>query len=282
MKNSKNIIALFFLFGLMITSCNKSDSIPYEEPDLSRTSDNPTDSLINEIYYQYQSQILYRWDQRYISTTAYATPPRFELIYPYLNNVIRKLFIASYDSQQSDFMRQNLPIQMLLVGSRIDYTNGEEANFSGSGAAAQFSRIMVAGINEYDINNKNWLGSQVGTLHHELAHVLDKKYGRPLTFDAVSKGLYAVTVSYSSFSQAEAREKGFWRNYGMSNESEDFASWVDGIVGTPEDEVIQIISQNERMKKKYHLIMNFYKDRGIDLHEINRYITSALDNNIIE
>src|SRR5690606_38410880 len=255
------------------TSCSKQGKdIPYEEPDIVWNVDNPTDSLIKDIYDRYQSKILYKWDQRYVSTSATATPPRFELIYPYIDIVLQKLFISSYDSQNSEFMRRNLPIQLLMIGSRINYNNGDEGGFTGSGAAAQFSRIMVAGVNEFDLANRSWLASQVGTLHHELAHALDKKYGRPLTYDEVSKGLYAISTSFTSFTEAEARSRGFWRPYGMSNESEDFASFVDGIVGNPKAEVLAIVNQNERLKKKYHLIMNFYKDLGIDLHEINAYI----------
>lgn len=271
-----------FLALVILVSCNKKgEVIPYEEPDIVWNVDNPTDSLIKDMYDRYQTKIIYKWDQRYISTSAVATPPRFELIYPYIDVVIQKLFVSSYDSQNSEFMRRNLPIQLLLVGSRINYNNGEEASFTGSGAAAQFSRIMVAGINEYNLENRSWLGSQVATLHHELAHALDKKYGRPLTYDEVSKGLYAISTSFTSFTESEARSRGFWRPYGMSNESEDFASFVDGIVGNPEDEVMEIVNQNERLKKKYHLIMNFYKELGIDLHEINKYITSALESDIL-
>src|SRR5690606_3185447 len=283
MKTRKTILYTWALV-IMTTlgSCAKdSEIIPYEEPDIEWNPDNPTDSLIKDMYERYQTKILYKWDQRYISTSAVATPPRFELIYPYIDVVVQKLFISSYDSQNSEFMRRNLPIQLLLVGSRVNYNNGEEASFTGSGAAAQFSRIMVAGINEYNLDNRSWLGSQVATLHHELAHALDKKYGRPLTYDEVSKGLYAISTSFTSFTEAEARSRGFWRPYGMSNESEDFASFVDGIVGNPKAEVLAIVNQNERLKKKYHLIMNFYKDLGIDLHEINAYITSALESDIL-
>lgn len=275
----KKCCFLLMSIGVLALSCKKSeDKIPYEEPNLSQVIDNETDSLIKDLYDRYQTKVIYKWDQRYISTSAQATPPRFELIYPYLDIVVQKLFISSYDSQNSDFMRKNLPIQLLLIGSRVDYNNGEEGGFSGSGAAAQFSRIMVAGINELNLNNRSWLNSQVATLHHELAHALDKKYGRPLSYDDVSKGLYAISSSFRDFTNAEARERGFWRAYGMTNESEDFASFVDGIVQTPKEEVLEIINANELMKTKYQMIMNFYNALGIDLHEINAYISSALEN----
>jgi substrate import-associated zinc metallohydrolase lipoprotein len=267
------------VIGISIAAgCKKGTAIPYEPYEENIRLENATDSALYAIYKEYQTKIIYRWDRRYISADAFASPPEYELVLPYVENVLRKLFIAPYDRQKTDFMRANMPIEMILFGTKMNYVEGDERNFSASGMAYGLSRVIVTGVNGYDLKDAAWLRNQYATLHHEFAHVLDKKYGRPETFDKVSEGLYAGGTSYAAYSQAEARSRGFWRNYGMTNESEDFASWVDGIVTTPKAEVLNIVAQNDLLLQKYKIVYNFYLDKGIDLHELQAYLQSILDN----
>lgn len=267
------------LAGLIVlnTGCQKEEVIPYEEPAEVKVPDNPTDLAIYKLQKEYQTKIIYRFDRRYISADAFAAPPKYELVLPYISNVIRKLFIAPYERQVADFMLENMPIEMVMFGTSMNYVEGDERNFSASGVAYGLSRINITGVNDYSMTNSAWIKRQFATLHHELAHVLDKKYGRPIGFDNVSKGLYAGGSAYSAFSSEEARSRGFWRNYGMLNESEDFATWVDGIVTTPKDEVRMIASQNKYLTQKYQLVLNFYMAKGIDLHELQQYLTVFLN-----
>lgn len=268
---------LAFMFMAFFVSCEREAVIPYEPP-VEALPDNPTDQAIYDIQQEYQSKIIYRYDRRYKSASAFAAPPRYDLVLPYVENVIRKLFIAPYDRQKTDFMREHMPIEMIMFGTSLNYVEGGEQNFSASGIAYGLSRILITGVNNYDLTNASWLRGQYATLHHEMAHVLDKKYGRPVGFDVVSRGLYAGGTAYSAFSQTEARSRGFWRNYGMSNESEDFASWVDGIVTTPREDVLDIVSANNLLTQKYQMVYNFYLDKGIDLHEMQEYLQTILNN----
>lgn len=272
--NTLRILLLAILAGF--AGCTKEKAIPFEPHVEKEVANNPTDLVIQDILKTYQTKIVYKWDRRYISADASATPPQFELIKPYIDNILRKLFIAAYDRQKSDFMVKHMPIEMIFIGSSINYDAGDERNFSASGMAQSFSRILITGINAYDLNNKSWLRGQYATLHHEFAHVLDKIYSRPMGFDDVSKGLYAGSTSFAVFTQAEARSRGFWKNYGMTNESEDFATWVDGIVTTPKDEVLTIVAANDLLKRKYTLVYNFYLSKGIDLHLLQEYLQTIL------
>lgn len=263
---------------IILTGCKKEAAIPYEPYEEHFVIENETDEAIYDIYKDYQSKIIYRWDRRYITADAFASPPQFELVLPFIDNVIRKLFIAPYDRQKADFMRANMPIEMILFGTQMNYVEGDERNFSAAGLAYGLSRVIITGVNGYNLKNPNWLRGQYATLHHEFAHVLDKKYGRPAEFDKVSEGKYAGGTVYSAFTQAEARSRGFWRNYGMSNESEDFATWVDGIVTTPKEEVLAIAAGNDLLLQKYKIVYNFYLEKGIDLHSIQEYLQNVLDN----
>lgn len=275
---SKKILICLLGVVLLGVSCTKEDPIPFEpyEPELDLS--DPTDKAIYELQQEFGTKIIYRYDRRYVSTSAFAVPPKRELVLPYIENVVRKLFISPYDRQKTDFMREEMPIEMIMFGTSIDYVEGGELNFSATGLATGLSRIIISGINAYNLNSRSWVSKQHATLHHEFAHVLDKKYGRPVGFDNVSRGLYAGGTAYSSFTQAEARSRGFWRNYGMLNETEDFGTWVDGIVTTPKAQVLEIVSQNNLLTQKYNMVYNFYKEKGIDLHELQVYLQNILDN----
>ncbi|WP_126973266.1 substrate import-associated zinc metallohydrolase lipoprotein [Gynurincola endophyticus] len=274
----KKSIYIVVISIIILTGCKKEGTIPYEPYEEHFIIENETDEAIYDIYKDYQSKIIYRWDRRYITADAFASPPQFELVLPFIDNVIRKLFIAPYDRQKADFMRAHMPIEMILFGTQMNYVEGDERNFSAAGLAYGLSRVIITGVNGYNLKNSNWLRGQYATLHHEFAHVLDKKYGRPAEFDKVSEGKYAGGTVYSAFTQAEARNRGFWRNYGMSNESEDFATWVDGIVTTPKADVLVIAAGNDLLAQKYKIVYNFYLDKGIDLHFIQEYLQNVLDN----
>lgn len=273
----KFIAPLMLTVVAVLAACTKEDAIPFEPHVEQQAANNPTDLTIQDILNSYQTKIIYKWDRRYISADASATPPQFELIKPYIDNVLRKLFIAAYDRQKSDFMVKHMPIEMIFIGSAINYDAGDERNFSASGMAQSFSRILITGINSYDLSNKTWLRGQYATLHHEFAHVLDKIYGRPTGFDDVSKGKYAGSTSFAVFTQAEARSRGFWKNYGMTSEGEDFATWIDGIVTTPKAEVLTIAESNDLLNRKYKMVYNFYLEKGIDLHVLNEYLQTILN-----
>lgn len=277
--NAKLII-YYLLIGIFIINvgCEKEDEIPYEKYEAPSAPDDPTDLAIYELQMEYQSKIIYRFDRRYISADAFAAPPKHEFVLPYIENVIRKIFIAPYERQKTDFMREHMPIEMIMFGTSMSYVEGDERNFDASGVAYGLSRINITGVNGYDMNNKSWIRGQYATLHHEFAHILDKIYGRPIGFDDVSKGKYAGGTAYNVYSAAEARSRGFWRNYGMTNESEDFATWVDGIVTTSKEDVLEIASQNELLNQKYQLVYNFYLDKGIDIHVLQEYLQDVLNN----
>lgn len=264
---------LICLLGLFvgINGCAKEDTIPYVAPAGDPIPTNATDSLILNIKQQYQTKIIYKWDKRYVGSGVKASPALFENVMPYIR-YMQDCWFEAYDSQNPEFCITNLPIEVVLVGSVISYTNGEELGFNAAGMASSLSRILLAGVNTIDMNNKQWIWNNAPTIHHEFAHILDSKYGRPAGFDAVSQGLYAVTLQYTAYTQEEARERGFWRNYGMSNEAEDFATFVEGIITTPKDEVMSIVSQNTKLETKYKLVYNYYKNLGIDLHELYTYL----------
>lgn len=279
-RNYKQVTSYLFIIlfaAFSFTSCHKEEIIILDPPEEKPVPNNPTDIKIQEFLEEYQSEIIYRWDRRYTSSDAKVTPADFELVLPYIS-LIEDFWIHPFDSQKDSFMKSNIPIEIILVGSTIRYHEGEEQGFNAAGQAISFSRILLAGVNEYSMQDTFWFEQQVYTMHHEFAHILDKKYGRPSGFDDISKGLYAGSTSFTQFTQETARERGFWIPYGMSNEAEDFATFVEAFLELPKNELLLEIEDNDLLKQKYDLVYNYYLDLGIDLHTIHNTIQDTYHN----
>jgi substrate import-associated zinc metallohydrolase lipoprotein len=268
-----NIFTIPYLFIILLisTACTKEEIITLEPPVEESIPQNATDSLILEMQHQYQTKIIYRWDRRYTSSDAKVSPAKFELVMPYIG-IIQDFWIQPYDDQVPSFMRNHIPVEIILVGSTIRYHEGEEQGFNAAGQAISFSRILLAGVNDYSLTDTFWFAQQVLTMNHEFAHTLDRKYGRPKGFDDVSKGLYAGSTSFTEFSFETARERGFWVPYGMSNEAEDFATLVEAFIELPKEELLTEIDGNDLLKEKYEKVNNYYLSLGIDLHKVQKTI----------
>ncbi len=275
------ITTILFPFLLFLTGCEQEEKITVGPLPEVVSPSNPTDQKIAEILDKYQSKIIYRWDRRYTSSDAKVVPPKFELVLPFVQ-LMEQFWINPYESQKSGFMRDNMPIEVVLVGSTIRYHEGEEQGFNAAGQALSLSRVLLAGVNEYDLKDEFWLREQVKTMHHEFAHILDKKYGRPNGFDDISKGKYAGNTSFLEFSMETARERGFWVPYGMSNEEEDFATFVEGLISTSEDDFSTVIQDNDLLKRKYDMVNQYFLQYGIDIHKIQENLNKQIENFLID
>jgi substrate import-associated zinc metallohydrolase lipoprotein len=264
-------LCIFICIILFTTSCEKEAAIKLDPPEEIVKPDNPTDQRIADFQNKYQSKIIYRWDRRYTSSDAMVYPPDFDLVMPYID-IVEQYWVEPYDQQVAGFMLKHLPIEIILVGSYIEYRNGDERGFNAAGEARSFTRILLAGVNGYNPKDTAWINFQISVMHHEFAHIIDKIYGRPKGFDDISKGKYAGSTSFQEFSMATARERGFWEPYGMSNEAEDFATIIEAIISNPKSDFIQEIQSNDLLKRKYNLVYQLYAGLGIDLHKVNELI----------
>jgi substrate import-associated zinc metallohydrolase lipoprotein len=264
-------LTILIVLMLFSEACTKEEIIILDPPAEEPIPQNATESLILEMRKKYQTNIIYRWDRRYTNSDAKVSPAKFELVKPYLQ-IIQDFWINPFDNQVPSFMRNHIPVEIILVGSTIRYHEGEEQGFNAAGQAISYSRILLAGVNDYDLADTFWLAQQILTMQHEFAHTLDRKYGRPKGFDDISKGLYAGSTSFTQFSLETARERGFWVPYGMSNEAEDFATVVEAFFELPKDELLAEVGDNKLLKEKYDKVYNYYLGMGIDLHEVQKSI----------
>ena len=89
---------LICLLGLLIgmNGCNKEEAIPYVAPEKDPVPTNATDSMILDIKNKYQSKIIYKWDRRYVSSSAKASPALFEKVLPYIGFIQEYWFVRDF------------------------------------------------------------------------------------------------------------------------------------------------------------------------------------------
>ena len=123
---------------------------------------------------------------------------------------------------------------------------------------------MLTGVNDYDLSDRAWRVGQASTFHHELAHILDRRYGRPLGFDDISSNDY-VSSGWQGLPLASARRRGFMRPYGASNVREDFATLVEGVCTSSSAQMSRVLAGYQKLREKHALVVSYYQILGVDV-----------------
>lgn len=288
MKQKKFIYILLAAF-IILGACSKENEIVLEPFEYSAQQIDTTTILgkkIYEINEKYESKIIYNWDAHFIGNDAKATPPYYEKVYDFILFLEEVWFKPYYNDE---FLRNNLPREIVLVGGSINYGEDNGSNFGAAGQAESQYRIAIGLVNNFrpDFDLYSYFTFRFNmelVLHHEFSHILHKRYDIPEEFLAISKGLYLNNTHHSSLGLEEALNRGFIRPYGASNENEDFATMVETITTRSEETILYKyfltvneagdgydafgITQFEKVYKKYKIIIDFYNDLGIDVQRI--------------
>ncbi|MXV52343.1 hypothetical protein GS399_15315 [Pedobacter sp. HMF7647] len=283
MKQFFKLSFILALTALALPACKTEDPIVLDTPAPRPIPTDPTDLKVYELEGKYRSKFIYKWDRRYFGNDVVIAPPNYDNVLYYLD-FLEKIWAIPYDMQVDNFMLKNMPKEVVLVGTTMKYESGDEVGFNAAGLAISSSRIILTDLNNFKPTDKvwlinsgmSWMKEQAKTMHHEFAHVLDKLYGRPKGFDNVSKGLYAGSSRFDQYSLAEANSRGFWIPYGMSNEAEDFATMVEGILSMQKADYLATIKGNALLEKKYAMVYDYYKALGIDIHILQVNVDQAI------
>ncbi|RYG11524.1 MAG: hypothetical protein EOO07_20475, partial [Chitinophagaceae bacterium] len=126
--------------------------------------------------------------------------------------------------------------------------------------------------------------SQVlGTVHHELAHVLHQNIMYPLEFEMVSAGSY--NSAGLNVAQADARKAGFITGYGMTSPNEDFATLVATMLSNSKEQFDAIVESIQddantngkaRIREKESIIIAYFLQAwNIDFRELQKKTSEA-------
>ncbi|MFV0265548.1 MAG: putative zinc-binding metallopeptidase [Draconibacterium sp.] len=276
-------------FIFLMSACSSNDTIdiePYEYQEMDVDTTTALGKKIYEINQKYESKIIYNWDAHFIGNDANAFPPQVEKVYDFIL-LMEEIWFKPYYSDE--FLRKNLPREIVLIGGAINYGEENGTSMSAAGQADSQYRINIGLVNEYasDMAPRDYLNYRLELqkiLHHEFAHILNRRYGLPKGYSDISKGLYLKNTHFSSLGVLEALNRGFIRPYGATHEMEDFATLSEIAVTCSEETVMNYlipifnedkkeyeyfpITDYEKVYTKYKLLIEYYNNLGIDIQRI--------------
>ncbi|MCE4566076.1 hypothetical protein INQ51_17285 [Maribellus sp. CM-23] len=283
------LILSVFAFVFLISACSSDDTLDIEPYEYQPTDIDTTTALgkkIYEIEQKYDSKVIYNWDSHFIGNNANAFPPKAEKVYDFLL-LMEEIWFKPY--YNNEFLRENLPREIVLIGGSINYGEENGTSMSAAGQADSQYRINIGLVNSFDpdMDPESYFSFRYEMqkiLHHEFAHILNRRYGLPKGYSDISKGLYLKNTHFSSLGGLEALNRGFIRPYGAVNEMEDFATLSEIAVTRSEETALYSlfrivneagngydyigITDFEKVHQKYKLLIEYYNNLGIDVQRI--------------
>ncbi|MBZ4190289.1 putative zinc-binding metallopeptidase [Niabella beijingensis] len=275
----KSFLFLLCFMVILFFSCNKETALVREAPVdylevVHSGPKNGLDSLIDTIQNNYGVQVYYQFTPRVIDPTTFFTPTTYNRAMAYADIVVRKMWLGPLKQRFPKFWAEQKPIEFLIVGSAIKFNSISSGGAAGAGLNGQFYRLGMGGVDNMSFTRAT-VREHMCILFHEHAHQMDHKYGRGYDYDRVSQGEYYGTPGYTSRTDEQAQEDGFFRNYGGYAPEEDFATTVEACLRFSKDSIMKIVAKNDKLRKKYNMIYSKYLDMGMDLHEMKVYLDSA-------
>ena len=77
------------------------------------------------------------------------------------------------------FFERHVPAEVIFIGSPIFNDDGTVT----LGVADAGARITLTEVNRIDVEDQGWILRQLGTIYHEFAHIVIKRYNLPLDFN---------------------------------------------------------------------------------------------------
>ena len=272
---------------VLLSACSGDDSenVPVRTTELSS---DPVDTYIRENFTEpYGVAVRYRFTDRYVAPTERVTPPRKDLVQPTLD-FLTNFWIEPYFEVPGgeEYFRNTVPAEIVLIGSFIFNTDGTVV----LGTADAGARITLTDINSIDVNDREWVFRQLGTIYHEYAHIMHQEFNLPPNFQQISPQGYTSLGSWFNLTNEEALRRGFVSPYGTSTFNEDFAEVVAFLLYDPDfftryinDEPCaddDCLARNEGrglIRAKYNAILDHYeKNTGVDLLQVRAIIQAKL------
>lgn len=224
----------------------------------------------------YNIEVIYRWDAGLMSYTTVLVPADESRVMPIMN-ILKKGWIEPFEEVVGiDFVKRYIPKQYVLIGSYAYASNGNIV----LGSADQGLKVNIYGVNQINLKSASGISQVLGTVHHELAHMLHQNIMYPVDFELVCAGDYASNGL--SIAQATARNLGFITGYGMTSPNEDFATLVATMLSNSKEEfdtIINAIPQElgrNRLREKENIIVTYFLQAwNIDFWELQRKTAEA-------
>lgn len=287
---------ILVVWGLTLTGCQKKQQV-VASPDAPITFDK--DSIgqrLQELYDKYDVAFHYKWDRNAFEVNVQADPPAPNTILPYLEVLEEIYFKAMEHIAGNNFVKKNTPVNIFLLGSGINYSGlplvGE--SFGGQAGNIQPNRLTLGGLDDFwthilndsDADFLNMVyqkatfsnpsqGGLVGFVYHEYTHYIDAKFDIPSGFEQPSATEYRRGSSaYVDIDDITGYKWGFFIPYGMQNEHEDMATYVQVMLWKTPEEISKTYLISQASNIKYRLVTTYYKNLGLPLDALRQYLQS--------
>lgn len=218
----KNLFKIFaaLIFVFVVQSCKKEDSVNI---DLTKYIDNPsTDTDLDKwlkanFLDPYNIDVIYRYSDYYKDYDKVVSPVNVTKVMPQMQTVLDG-FITPYKKiAGSIFVKEKLPKEWVLYGSGA-YNSDGSVILATAGAGR---RVTLYTLNDFDASDANLVIPKLKTIHHEFTHILNQLVPMPTDFQTITKSSYNAT--WTTVSDATARDGGYVSAYASSQPGEDFA-----------------------------------------------------------
>ncbi|MBQ7420055.1 MAG: putative zinc-binding metallopeptidase [Prevotella sp.] len=231
----KYIVALSIVVSLFtLSSCSEdslnSDSI-FDVSDVQARQNDFDVWLKKNFTDPYNIRVIYRLEDMETDLEHTAAPADF-VNSQKLAMIVKYAWLEVYDEVAGiDFTRTYAPKILHFIGSPLYEDNGTMILGTAEGGL----KVTLNLINYLRIDRDFLNTYYFHTMHHEFTHILHQTKNYDTDFERISEGEY-VAGDWYLYSDREARQLGFIRNYAMNQPREDFADMLSMyIIHTPEE-----------------------------------------------
>ncbi|MGN5954235.1 substrate import-associated zinc metallohydrolase lipoprotein [Sphingobacterium lactis] len=268
------------------TSCNKDAALPNDPIDNLggyKPEGNPEiDAWIKSNLTQpFNIAVKYQYDPFEIDYMKVTTPPKEDYVIPTMRLVLSCMANPYLKNSDSTFVKKIIPKLWVLVGSAQYNNDGTMVLGQAEGA----NKITIMDVNKYAPNEQFAINTNY-TVHHETAHILHQTKLYSQQFKFVNPEYY--TATWHNYSDKEAFDLGFVRNYAMASSDEDFVETIAFLLVKGQQAYNDIISNSsaagkERLRIKEQLVVEYFKDKwSIDFRQLQTDVRAGISSYINE
>lgn len=225
MEMKRKHIALFLIAvgSLLVPACYPDEELNIPQKSVTDSEDELDERIQQDFIDEYGVAVRYKFVDRYVDQTKRVTPPKLDVVEPMLD-FLTSFWIEPFSEVPNGdaFFRNHVPAEVIFVGSTIYNADGTVT----LGTADAGARITLTEVNFIDVDDRDWIFRQLGTIYHEFAHIMHQRYNLPANWQLLSPQGYTSLGSWYNLTDEEALQRGFVSPYGTSTFNEDFAELV--------------------------------------------------------
>ncbi|MVZ62590.1 substrate import-associated zinc metallohydrolase lipoprotein [Sphingobacterium humi] len=272
-------LLLLLWISQLFLACSKNEQLP-EQPIIGLGGDDWSRSAIDDYLFEnfvlpYNIEVKYKWDPYEVNYNKTLVPPMESKVIPVMETV-KAIWMAPYEKVAGDdFLRKYQILKYVLVGSPEYQENGTIV----LGTAEGGNKITLFVINYFAKKNRQEVIRMMHTIHHEFAHILHQHIAIPQEWRGLSSQWY--TATWFNTNNAQANAQGLITAYAKSSEKEDFVETISTLLVEGQEAYDQVIEDNPEQeltfRRKEELVVQYYKDFGIDFRQLQAEVKAGIN-----